>query len=265
MFLLLGVLLVALGAVQGGPIDNARIVNGTDASIEDYPFIVSLRGSTGGHSCGGSILNEFWILTAAHCVDWTTPLAQTVQVGRTDISRPVDESVYDIEDVVIHPGYNPSDSYIDDIALLKLRKPLVFSETVQPVRIPNRFMEVDFGPNNANENVVVTLIGWGRNATEGPVQTTLQEVDYYLVSNEKCNQIHSNHIYPMQMCAAEPGGWKGQCSGDSGGPLLLNGVQVGIVSWSVKPCASPPYPGVLTKVSYYVDFINTYAKKYLHA
>lgn len=202
-------------------------------------------------------MNSLWILTAAHCVDYTTPLAQTVQVGRAEISRPVDESVYAIADVVIHPGYNPADSYIDDIALLKLRKPLVFSDQVRPVRLPKRFFEIDTLASNH-----VTLVGWGRNASDGPVQTILQQIDYYAVPNDECNSIHGNHIYPSQICAAEPGGGKGQCSGDSGGPLLHNGYQVGIVSWSIKPCAIAPYPGVLTKVSHYVDFINQHASEY---
>ncbi|XP_058054720.1 chymotrypsin-1-like [Anopheles bellator] len=258
MFPLVGVLLLVFALVEASPIDNRKIVNGTDASIEDYPFVVSIRGASGGHSCGGSILNDRWILTAAHCVDWTTPLQQTVQVGRTTISSAVDDSVYAIEDVVIHPGYNPSDSYVDDIALVKLRKPLEFSERVQPVRVPgNRFYEVD--PLETNP---VTLIGWGRNASDGPVQTTLQQVDYFVVPNDQCNVIHSDHIYPTQICAAEPGGGKGQCSGDSGGPLLWSGMQVGIVSWSIKPCTIAPYPGVLTKVSYYLDFINQNTGKY---
>lgn len=258
MLVRLAVFVAICGLAHAGPVDLGRIVNGTDARIEDYPFIISLRGGSGGHSCGGSILNSLWILTAAHCVDYTTPLSQTIQVGRSDISRDVDESIYQIEDVVIHPGYNPADSYIDDIALLKLRKPLEFNERVQPVRLPKRFSEID----TTTPNHVVTLIGWGRNASDGPVQTTLQEVDYYFVPNEECNRIHSSHIYPTQICAAEPGGGKGQCSGDSGGPLLYDGMQVGIVSWSIKPCTIAPYPGVLTKVSYYVDFINQYASDY---
>uniref|UniRef100_A0A182SZ29 Peptidase S1 domain-containing protein n=1 Tax=Anopheles maculatus TaxID=74869 RepID=A0A182SZ29_9DIPT len=257
MILQLVVCFVFVALAQAGPIDHGKIVNGTDAAIENYPFVVSLRGASGGHSCGGSIITKRWILTAAHCVDYTTPLYQTVQVGRTNISRTEDESIYAIESVVIHPNYNPSDSYIDDIALLKLSKPLVFSEQVQPVRLPKRFFEID-----TLQSELVTLVGWGRNASDGPVQTTLQQIDYYAVPNEQCNQIHGNHIYPSQICAAEPGGGKGQCSGDSGGPLMYKQFQVGIVSWSIKPCAVAPYPGVLTKVSYYVDFINEHASGY---
>ncbi|XP_058462886.1 trypsin-6-like [Malaya genurostris] len=232
--------------------DLSRIVNGTDASINDYPFMVSLRGSTGRHSCGGSILNENWILTAAHCVNYyTTPLLQSVQVGRTNVSSEIDESVYWIDDVIIHPFYDSSKSNIFDVALLKLKKSLVFGDTIKRVQLPkDKYQELD------ESDLAVTLIGWGRNATEGVAHTTLQKVNYFVVPNEKCNNLHDNHIYPNLICAGIPEGGKGQCNGDSGGPLLHKGVQVGIVSWSKKPCTIAPYPGVLTKVSYIIDFIN---------
>ncbi|XP_062550551.1 chymotrypsin-1-like [Armigeres subalbatus] len=230
---------------------TTRIVNGTDASISDFPFVVSLRGSTGSHSCGGSILNENWILTAAHCVNYyTTPILQSIQAGRSDVSRDVDESIHYISYVVIHPYYDASNSYVNDIALLKLKEPLVFSETIQPVQLATKWFELD------ESNLDVTLIGWGRLETDGDLPTTLQQVDYFVVPNTQCNVYHNNHIYPSHICAAVPEGGKGQCNGDSGGPLLHNGVQVGIVSWSVKPCTVAPYPGVLTKVSYYIDFIQ---------
>ncbi|XP_058828032.1 chymotrypsin-1-like [Topomyia yanbarensis] len=229
--------------------DERRIINGTDTTIEDFPFMISLRSSAGSHSCGGSILSNLWILTAAHCVNaLTTPSLQSVQVGRTNISRPVDESVYRIELAIAHPGYNASDSYVNDIALLKLTTPLEFGESVQPVSLPAPCYEID------ESELGVTLIGWGLN-NDGIVPSILQMVDYYVVPNDQCNAIHDRTIYPSQICAAEPGGGKGQCNGDSGGPLLHNGVQVGIVSWSIKPCTIAPYPGILTKVSYFMDFI----------
>ncbi|KFB51475.1 AGAP006539-PA-like protein [Anopheles sinensis] len=235
---------------------DRRIVNGTDASILDYPFAISLRGGTGSHSCGGSILSELWILTAAHCVGATTVMMQTVQVGRTELSQKADESVYRIEEVISHPEYDSRNSYINDIALLKLAKPLTFSDRVYPVRLPHHMFEVEDDPNDLQ----VTLVGWGLTSTGGALPTKLQRVDYYVVPNEECNAIHTSTIYPSQICAAYPGGGKGQCSGDSGGPLLHHGVQVGIVSWSVKPCGAAPYPGVLTKVSHHLDFIRQHTR-----
>lgn len=185
----------------------SKIVNGTDASIADYPFIISLRSASGGHSCGGSILNEYWILTAAHCVNYyTTPLQQSIQVGRSEISRDVDDSVYLIDDVIIHPHYDASNSYVNDIALIKLKKSLEFNKNVQPVKLATKWSELD-----ATE-LDVTLIGWGRLETDGNLPTTLQKVDYFAVPNDQCNEFHSRHIYPSQICAAIPEGGKGQCS-----------------------------------------------------
>ncbi|XP_055534239.1 trypsin II-P29-like [Wyeomyia smithii] len=249
MLFQLVVLTAFVQLIAAAPADNQRIINGTDATIKEFPFMLSLRSSGGGHSCGGSILSEYWIMTAAHCVNTlTTPSLQSIQVGRTNISRVADESVFRIELVIPHPDYTPSNSYVNDIALCKLASPLEFSESVQPVTLPKPCYEVD------ESDPKVTLIGWGLN-DDGVVPPTLQKVDYYAVPNEQCNEIHSSTIYPSQICAAEPGGGKGQCSGDSGGPLLHDNVQVGIVSWSIKPCTIAPYPGVLTKVSHFIDFI----------
>ncbi|ETN60982.1 chymotrypsinogen 2 [Anopheles darlingi] len=221
---------VFVGVALGAPTEllsesDRRIVNGTDTTINNFPFMVSLRGMYGDHMCGGSILSEFWILTGP-------------------ASRAVDNFGSD---------YNPDNSHINDIALLKLYDPLQFSAQVSRARLPQSFSEIT-DPNDLG----VTLIGWGLTATGGSVPKTLQRVDYYIVPNAQCAAIHRYPIYPSHICAATPGGGKGQCSGDSGGPLLHHGVQLGIVSWSVKPCAIAPYPGVLTKVSHHIAFIEQY-------
>ncbi|XP_053686666.1 trypsin-5-like [Sabethes cyaneus] len=250
MWLQLFALIALVQLIKAAPTnDGQRVVNGTDTTIQEYPFMVSLRSSAGYHSCGGSILTRNWIMTAAQCVDSNTASQQTIQVGRTNVSSIADESVFKIELVIQHPEYDPSNSYINDIALLKLVNPLKFSVSIQPVTLPEPFFEVD------EADLEVTLVGWGVN-NDGIFSDTLQKVDYYVVPNEQCNEIHGNNtIYPSQICAAEPGGGKGQCSGDSGSPLLHRGVQVGIVSWNIQPCTIAPYPGVLTKVSHYIDFI----------
>lgn len=84
----------------------------------------------------------------------------------------------------------------------------------------------------------------------------LQKVDLITLSDEECNRKQHGRTGPSQICSGVPEGGKGQCSGDSGGPLVVEGVQVGIVSWSVKPCMIHPYPGVYTKVSHFIDWIN---------
>ncbi|XP_053686664.1 glandular kallikrein, prostatic-like [Sabethes cyaneus] len=228
--------------------DGQRIINGTETTIEEYPFMASVRKSDGTFYCGGTILSRNWIMTSAACVSLN--IRPTIQVGRTNISEEFDESVFQVERLIRHPNFTNSiyDSYTYDIALLKLERPLEFSESIQPVKLPKPYFEVD------DADLGVTLVGWGE-IEDGTLQDILRKVDYYVVPNEQCADIHSYKIFPTQICAAYPGGGKGQCNGDGGGPLLHHGIQVGIGSWSIKPCGIAPYPGVLTKVSHYLDFI----------
>lgn len=93
--------------------------------------------------------------------------------------------------------------------------------------------------------------------TGGVIQSHLQEVNLKIYSDEECNSRHNGATTTSHICGGVDEGGKGQCSGDSGGPLLYQGsIQLGIVSWSIKPCTVAPYPGVYTKVSHYIGWIN---------
>ena len=82
--LLLGLFLTAGAAAS----PRSSIVGGEDASLSDYPWQVSLRNVVVGlsHFCGGSILNERWILTASHCLDGLTPFLYDVVAGKYYVS-----------------------------------------------------------------------------------------------------------------------------------------------------------------------------------
>ena len=114
MMLKLVVLLVSFGYSLAVP--HIKIVNGTDADIEEHPYVVSLR-MYNGHTCGASILSENWILTAGHCVD-SGSSHLSVQFGTHFISQV--ENVRDVAQVILHEKYNPSFGYINDIAVLRV-------------------------------------------------------------------------------------------------------------------------------------------------
>uniref|UniRef100_A0A6M2E0W7 Putative trypsin-like serine protease n=1 Tax=Xenopsylla cheopis TaxID=163159 RepID=A0A6M2E0W7_XENCH len=232
---------------------NHRIVNGQDAKEGAYPYVVSLRGPGGYHTCGASIIDKSWILTAAHCVAGREYQEFTVQYGVTEISQE-GGSIVDVEKIIAHRGYNPVFNFADDIAVLKLAHPIEFNDLVQPVALPKA--------NEQTKNKApATLVGWGINATDiGVIQTHLQELHYQIVDYKECSEYHLRPITEKQVCAAHPDFDRAQCSGDSGGPLTVDGVQVGVVSWSVKPCAGVRFPGVFTQVSFYIDWIKENTK-----
>lgn len=221
-------------AVSAGSI-IPKVVNGTDADISEFPFMVSLRKSPlGAHHCGGSLINELWVLSAAHCLQ-NPPSIYTVQYSKTTIFRD-DPTAIQVAEVIPHEEYLPANQYIHDIGLVRLEEPISNPLSGFKIRLP-------FPGTYFYTGTPAVLSGWGLNATEGSLMTTLQSVELQIFSVADCAKLHNDKIHPSNICGGVVEGGKGQCSGDSGGPLLVDGVQVGIVSWSEKPCTIAPFPG----------------------
>lgn len=145
--LLIVLSLIALSSAQlmRGPDSiekKPKIVNGTDADIAAFPFIVSLQGIFNAtysyHSCGASILNRYWLLTAAHCVYMSSPERHLVEYGTTKISDDSNgEKIAYVERLIWHETYDPGELK-DDIALVKLLTPIEMDITDYQVRLPIR-------------------------------------------------------------------------------------------------------------------------------
>jgi len=110
---------------------QADIVGGEDADIQDYPYQVALLSTGGWAYCGASIINEYWILTAAHCVQGESASNTEVRMG-SDNSYAQGGDTYDSAEIISHPDYN-SNSMNNDIALIKLEDPISFNNSTQPV------------------------------------------------------------------------------------------------------------------------------------
>ncbi|XP_045892595.1 chymotrypsinogen B-like [Micropterus dolomieu] len=233
---------------------NARIVGGADAVPGSWPWQVSLQ-TNGLHFCGGSLINNQWILTAAHCFNIPTPNL-IVYLGRDTLNllTPNGKS-WTVSQIVKHPNYD-KETFNNDIALLKLSSPVTFTDYIRPV-----CLAADGSAFNNGTTCWVT--GWGNIKTETLLSSPgrLQEVSLPIVSNSDCNSSYG-FITNNMICAGLTQGGQGTCFGDSGGPLVTkNGfvwVQAGIVSFVAQEgCALPNVPEGFTRVSQYQFWINS--------
>ncbi|RZC41810.1 Trypsin domain containing protein [Asbolus verrucosus] len=222
---------------------NLRIFGGDKAKPGQFPFIVSIN-LQGFHLCGGSIINENWIVTAAHCMMEQLPEDYQVLVGTTSLDS--GGTLYNVTTLIVHPAYNDT-IFTDDIAVLKVDGRFNLTELVQIVEI-----------SEVSDNDSVIVAGWGA-IEDALVSTELLYAKLTTLSSDDCTRLSEGGEYifdrgPGQVCALAGKGIS-PCWGDSGGPLILNGTLVGIVSYAVYPCGNG-YPDIYTRVSYYVDWIN---------
>jgi secreted trypsin-like serine protease len=279
--LLLAGLVGGLSAQALGETDTEMIVGGTAAPDGKYPWQVRLYSSDDDAVgfCGGSIIDEKWILTAAHCLLDTD--AVVVGYGSNDRTK---TTKIESEKIIVHPGYIAGEKA--DVALVKLKKPI---PDAKAIAYADAAQDQALLPDGAN--VVVT--GWGaiwdfqafQNAVdvmagrrtvserkllsdeELQAPLKLHEVDIQVIDPTECKAVYKSLQVPAfaigdtEICATGLAGGKDSCFGDSGGPLVVAAdnargyAQVGIVSWGPQ-CGNPLYPGVYTRVSSFSKWIK---------
>ncbi|KAK7831860.1 hypothetical protein U0070_016490 [Myodes glareolus] len=231
---------------------TARIANGKPADKASWPWQSSLQVD-GIHLCGASLIGSQWLLTSAHCFDtYKNPKLWTVSFGTT-LSHPL--TTRKIASIIIHENY-AAHKHDDDIAVVKLSSPVLFSENLRRVCLPDATFQV-----LPKSKVFVT--GWGALKANGPFPNSLQEVEIEIISNDVCNQVnvYGGAISSGMICAGFLTGKLDACEGDSGGPLVIphDGniwYLLGIVSWGID-CGKENKPGIYTRVTHYRNWIKS--------
>ncbi|KAJ8672693.1 hypothetical protein QAD02_003953 [Eretmocerus hayati] len=248
---------------------GTRIVGGEDAKRGKFPHHVSLQSGyewQTSHFCSGSILNEQWILTAAHCVEVVPQLVSfVVKAGKHRIkSDGVGEQSVPVEQSFVHEKYNGGVGPYD-IALLKLKRPLKLNKNVAAIKLP-KAGSVPTGN--------VTLSGWGKIWSTGETiyRNVLQRAVLSIIDLNVCKSsvealVGWSPLHESNICTAPLPLRLSTCSGDNGSPLISKNDKgnveiVGVVSWGVTPDGYKDAPSVYTRVSAHIEWINSTMSKH---
>ncbi|XP_008105855.1 enteropeptidase isoform X1 [Anolis carolinensis] len=235
---------------------STKIVGGSDAQGGAWPWVISLDFSARPY-CGGSLVSNEWLVSAAHCVygrnmkpsQWKAVLGMH---NNLNLSNP-QTVIREIDQIIISPHYNKR-TKDSDIALMHLQFRVNFTDYIQPICFPEK--NRSFLPGKQ-----CFIAGWGETTHHaGSVANILQEAEVPLIAHKKCQQLMPEYnITENMLCAGYDEGGIDSCQGDSGGPLMCQENEkwllAGVTSFGYQ-CALPHRPGVYVNVSKFVDWIK---------
>lgn len=247
---------------------QSRIVGGKDAVAGAWPWQAAIY-LNGLFHCGASLINSRWIVTANHCLEKNPqPGSYEVVLGDHDRSRNEGSEVRSLVDkIVLHPDYNVGHTYNNDIAMMKLARPMVLNTRVAPVCLPQQNVNVAIGK-------MCYLSGWGMITYPSNPHDILQQGKLPIVSRRECSRRlklsalgNDLSVSAQMLCAGYYDSSNSTdkdlsaCRGDSGGPFVCQNNQgdwvlQGIVSWGSIRCVGRDRYSVFARVSEYRDWID---------
>jgi trypsin len=238
----LAVATAAIGLTHAGA--DQQIVGGSRASIADHPYVVYLTTPDGFQFCGGTLVDDNKVVTAAHCTAGKEPSAIAVVAGREDKESGAGVTSA-VRAIWVHPQFTDVRSGAD-VSVLTLEDRLPY-ETLPLAEKENTALYAAGQPG--------LILGWGRTAADGQPSRYLLQASVPLMTDPDCLKSYSAYKAEAMVCAGVPQGGVDSCQGDSGGPLIVAGRLAGVTSWG-EGCAAPGKPGVYTRLGAYADVLE---------
>ncbi|XP_010182062.1 PREDICTED: granzyme A-like [Mesitornis unicolor] len=218
------------------------IIGGAEVTPHSRPFMALIKGAKGKSICGGALIKENWVLTAAHC---NVEGGEVILGAHSQTAREREKQFFKIAKQIRYPCYCPNCKE-SDIMLLQLHKRARIGKAVQIIPLPT-------SDDDPKPGTTCTVSGWGQTHNRlRKFSDTLREVNITVISRKTCNSHYKNNpvITENMICAGAKNGGKDSCFGDSGGPLRCNKVMRGITSFGkANKCGTVDGPGVYTRLT----------------